>query len=260
MRTRGTRELRATQLSLERGTVPVRVRRSARARYARVIVAPGRPVEVVLPRRAPEREVTEILAEKRDWIERQLNRLDAIERRERVLGLDRTGVVWLHGEPKPIDVRAASNTHQASVTARLKADRLLVTGSRADAGSLAEVEAAILRWYRREARQRIALHLTEQAEKIGVSPRKLTIRDPKTRWGSCSAKATLSFSWRLVLAPFEVLDYVIVHELCHLRELNHSRDFWALVEQARPSYRTQFDWLREHGDELLEYRPVVPHA
>ena len=80
---------------------------------------------------------------------------------------------------------------------------------------------------------------------------RITIRDQKTRWGSCSAKGTLSFNWRLMLAPPAVLDYVVVHELCHLTHMNHSNAFWELVESDCPDYRAHRKWLKEHGQELI---------
>lgn len=80
---------------------------------------------------------------------------------------------------------------------------------------------------------------------------RITIRDQKTRWGSCSARGTLSFNWRLMLAPPAVLDYVVVHELCHLTHMNHSKAFWALVESVCPDYRAHRKWLKEHGQELI---------
>lgn len=80
---------------------------------------------------------------------------------------------------------------------------------------------------------------------------RITIRDQKTRWGSCSARGTLSFNWRLMLAPPAVLDYVVVHELCHLTHMDHSKAFWSLVESACPDYRTYRKWLKEHGQELI---------
>jgi predicted metal-dependent hydrolase len=94
-----------------------------------------------------------------------------------------------------------------------------------------------------------------EAERIGVTYTRIRIGGQRTLWGSCSARGTLSFNWRLVLAPPEVLDYVVVHELCHRRVPNHSRQFWALVERHRPDWRRQRDWLREHGPELLAFRP-----
>jgi predicted metal-dependent hydrolase len=97
----------------------------------------------------------------------------------------------------------------------------------------------------------------EEAEELGVSFKRIEIRDQRTRWGSCSTRGTLSFNWRLVLAPYDVLDYVVVHELCHILEPNHSRRFWKLVETRRPGWRTHRDWLHQHGPELLAFRPAA---
>jgi predicted metal-dependent hydrolase len=110
---------------------------------------------------------------------------------------------------------------------------------------------------RRAVRELVAMLIDEEAPELGVEPRLIQIRDQRSRWGSCSTRGTLSFNWRLVLAPFDVLDYVVVHELCHLREPNHSRRFWKLVESRRPDWRRQRDWLNEHGPELLAFRPAA---
>ena len=80
---------------------------------------------------------------------------------------------------------------------------------------------------------------------------RITVRDQKTRWGSCSAQGNLNFNWRLILAPEGVLDYVVIHELAHRKEMNHSRQFWSLVEAVMPDYRLRRRWLRDHGDELM---------
>jgi predicted metal-dependent hydrolase len=101
------------------------------------------------------------------------------------------------------------------------------------------------------ARALVSALAEEEAERLGVAYRRIRIGGQRTLWGSCSPRGTLSFNWRLVLAPLEVLDYVVVHELCHLRVPNHSRAFWALVEGLRPRWREQRTWLREHGPELL---------
>ncbi len=110
---------------------------------------------------------------------------------------------------------------------------------------------------RRAVRELVAMVVEEEAPALGVQYRRIQVRDQRTRWGSCSTTGTLSFNWRLVLAPFEVLDYVVVHELCHLVEANHSRRFWKLVEKRRPGYRAQSAWLDEHGPELLAFRPAA---
>ena len=108
---------------------------------------------------------------------------------------------------------------------------------------------------RRAAREIVSTLAHEEAAHVGVEYRRIRIGGQRTVWGSCSPRGTLSFNWRLVLAPVEVLDYVVVHELCHLRVPNHSRRFWALVEHHRPHWRLQRGWLREYGPELLAFRP-----
>ena len=84
---------------------------------------------------------------------------------------------------------------------------------------------------------------------------RITLRDQRSRWGSCSSRGALSFNWRLVLAPHDVLDYVVVHEVCHLVELHHGVAFWKLVARRRPGYEDSKRWLDEHGWEVLAYRP-----
>jgi len=93
------------------------------------------------------------------------------------------------------------------------------------------------------AREVVSALAEDEAERIGVRYERIRIAGQRTLWGSCSTRGTLSFNWRLVLAPLEVLDYVVVHELCHLRVPNHSRRFWTLVESHRPHWRDERDWL-----------------
>jgi len=95
-----------------------------------------------------------------------------------------------------------------------------------------------------------------EAPRLRVGVTRIAIRDQRTRWGSCSSRGTLSFNWRLVLAPLEVAEYVVVHELCHLQEPNHSPRFWQLVAAARPGYPDERRWLAEHGWELQAYVPA----
>lgn len=98
--------------------------------------------------------------------------------------------------------------------------------------------------------QRVAYYTSHYDYLIQRDYSSITIRDQKTRWGSCSSRGTLSFNWRLMLAPPTILDYVIVHELCHLTHMNHSKDFWNCVETILPDYKERRKWLKEHGHEL----------
>jgi predicted metal-dependent hydrolase len=113
---------------------------------------------------------------------------------------------------------------------------------------------------RREARARISLIAQSEAAALDVSYARISLRDQRSRWGSCSTTGTLSFNWRLVLAPHDVLDYVVVHEICHLVEMNHGPAFWALVQRRRPGYLGAKAWLDEHGWEILAYRPPAEIA
>ena len=108
---------------------------------------------------------------------------------------------------------------------------------------------------RREAHARISLIAQSEAAALGVAYSRITLRDQRSRWGSCSSRGALSFNWRLVLAPHDVLDYVVVHEVCHLVEHNHGPAFWRLVERRRPGFREPKHWLGDHGWEILAYRP-----
>ena len=101
------------------------------------------------------------------------------------------------------------------------------------------------------ARQVLQRRAEYYARQMQVSYGRVAVKDQKTRWGSCSAKGNLNFNWRLILAPGEVLDYVVVHELAHRREMNHSVRFWNLVESVLPDYQQRKRWLKENGDRLM---------
>ena len=161
------------------------------------------------------------------------------------------------GEPARLTVPV--RMPEAEIDRVLRAHRDWIAGERArqrprlrlDRRAISELEG------RRAARELVHMLVEDEAAALGVEVKGIQIRDQRTRWGSCSASGNLSFNWRLVLAPFEVLDYVVVHEVCHLREPNHSRRFWRLVETRRPDWRDQKAWLTEHGPELLAFRPAA---
>lgn len=104
--------------------------------------------------------------------------------------------------------------------------------------------------YRDAARAKITARVEYYHSVTGGHYTSIAIRDQKTRWGSCSSLGTLSFNYRLIFAPSKVLDYVVVHELCHLTHMNHSKNFWGMVERIMPDYKEYRQWLKEHGCEL----------
>jgi hypothetical protein len=198
---------------------------------------------VVVPPRTRHRAVDEFLHSRQHWLADKLAALQVLAQRPRALP-HRPGQVWLAGEPVPVVHTPAGR----SVTA-MDGGRVVISGAPSDAA------ASVGRWYRREARRRLTETTDRLAPGLNVTVTAVSVRDQRTRWGSCSHDGRLSFSWRLVLAPSPVLDYVVLHELCHLREFNHSPAFWKLVESVRPDWRDAVGWLREHGHELRSYRP-----
>lgn len=108
-------------------------------------------------------------------------------------------------------------------------------------------------WLKKTAYEAISQRAHTQADLLGCTIRKITLRDTRSLWGSCTRNGHLSFSWRLLLAPPEVLDYLVSHEVAHLVEMNHSKRFWTIVETLCPHWRTSRHWLKKHGDRLFRY-------
>lgn len=226
--------------------VRVVVRRSPRARRVRLVASAGRGVELVLPPKGGERTGRALVSSHHEWIRRQSARLE-----HRELGLERADVVWRHGEAVPLALR---QTKRARVVPGPHDPSDPLAPVVIEAPHLDDAARMVERWYREETRAAAAAIL---ASLPAPHPTTLRIADGTSRWGSCSRSGTLSLSWRLMLAPFEVLDYVAVHEACHLRHLNHGVGFWAAVEQLRPDWRTPHAWLRQHGCELHAYDPAI---
>ncbi|HMS63146.1 MAG TPA: SprT family zinc-dependent metalloprotease [Solirubrobacteraceae bacterium] len=210
------------------------VRRSARARSVRVRVEHDGEVRVTLPRRARDREAAAAVRELRPWIDRRLAEVDAARR-----AIPRTpGTVPVLGR----ELRLAEQPGRTR--AHRRGELLLVPASGP------EQRAAVERWYRRTARAEAAARLDAAAAALGTTYERLTIREQRTRWGSCSATGAIAINWRLLLGPQELLDYVVWHEACHLVVLDHSPRFWALLGRHLPGYEAQRRWLRDNGAAL----------
>lgn len=112
------------------------------------------------------------------------------------------------------------------------------------------VKTYLTSWYKQQARKVIVERVYHYARLAGLEFKSIQITSAETRWGSCSSEKSLNFNWKLIMAPIEVIDYVVAHELAHLTELNHSRDFWETVRKMYPLYREHRTWLKRHGDML----------
>jgi predicted metal-dependent hydrolase len=215
------------------------VRRSARAKHMRITISAHSGIVVTLPARM-QRYVNpdEFLREKQEWVLRHLERVRQEAPRAELGDGSR-----IHFRGREFTVRIVDRGIPAPVC-RIAGHELLVILPTGFDGDLKEV---IKEWMRREATEVIGRETGELAEVIGVRYTRVIIRDQKTKWGSCSRKGNLSFNWRLILFPDEILRYVIIHELCHLRHFNHSERFWGMVEEYDPRFRDSVNWLKKYG-------------
>ena len=216
--------------------VSVTLRRSARARRIslRVSRIDGR-VTLTLPRGVSENEALSFAGEKADWLRDNLSR-----RPEDVVvapGVD----LPFEGVAHRID----AGTGRAVVQ---RAGILAVPGAPEDCG------ARLAGFLKARARDRLASACDDYAARLGRRYSRLTLRDTRSRWGSCTSEGGLMFSWRLILAPPEVLSYVAAHEVAHLAEMNHSPAFWSAVQAIHGDYRAPRRWLREEGGALHRYK------
>jgi len=192
-------------------------------------------VEVVLPRRSPASAAAAAVDELAPWIERRLAETRAVR-----------AVLAARGDTVPyLGTALTLRPEPGRTRVHRRGDVLLVPAHGDGAGP------AIERWFRRAARAEIAPRLDAAAAALGVGYSALTVRNQRTRWGSCSAAGAMSFNWRLLLAPEPVLDYVVWHEACHLRVPNHSPSFWSLVREHCPDYQDHRRWLWRSGATLV---------
>jgi hypothetical protein len=199
----------------------------------------------------PEKAVVAFLAEREPWLRRHLVRQAAVRDRLRARpAIDEGRIVPYRGLPHRVRVDAARPGARASRVSRVggdDGDELLVERGPRDRRPVAAILEA---WLRERARAELHRAVERHAAALGVQPRSVTIRDTRSRWGSCSNNGGLSFSWRLILAPPEALDAVAAHELCHLRVFGHAPRFWALLATRVPDHATWRRWLRTHAADL----------
>jgi len=215
--------------------VPMRLFHNPRARrYILRITADG-AIRVTIPRGGSAREARAFAEAQRDWLARQANRRPEPP----LLPLEWTEgtQVLYHGTWLALDIV----NFDGRSAARLGGLVVPIPDSTID-NVRPHVEAAL----RRQARQALSARTTTLAARHGFSPSRITIRGQRSRWGSCSPRGTISLNWRLIHAPQSVQDYLIIHELCHLKELNHSPRFWRKVAALCPAHRESEAWLRRH--------------
>ena len=208
------------------------LKRSPRARRIslRVSAIDGQ-VTLTVPPGVPDRVALDFAAQKADWLRRNVARFDAAQ------PVAPGGVLPVEGQPFQI-------TRGDGRRIRIEDGQLIVPGNPAQIG------ARLQAWLKTRARDRLSLASDHYATALGRSYTRLTLRDTRSRWGSCTSDGGLMYSWRLIMAPPEVLDYVAAHEVAHLAEMNHSPAFWAIVHRLYGDHRAARGWLRQNGAAL----------
>ena len=244
---------------------PVLVKKLQRAKRMTLRVSPTkRDIILSIPRKIGERQASAFIERHLDWLNEQLDGLPL------PVPFEHGSLIPLEGELHQLSFcgpRTRMQKGQKVVSRQmfcssepLEEEALKEAGAVAQLQVLGAVEHAPRRladWLKKRARQKIIARVDVHAARLGLSYKRIGVRDQTSRWGSCSSNKTLSFSWRLILAPNEVLDYVAAHEVAHLGEMNHSSRFWSLVAKTLPDYEKTRVWLRENGQTLHSYGASV---
>jgi len=226
---------------------PVEVRRHPGARRLTLRVSrTRRAVIVTLPVQCDLREAGTFLDRNIEWV------------RERLSSIPQP-VSFAHGAALPL----RGEFHKITFTGKSATDGVVHQCATSElpelrvAGRTEHAPRRLRDWLAEEARRDLDKRVLVHARALGVTAKRIAIRDQATRWGSCSTTGVLSFSWRLILAPPRILDYVAAHEVAHLVEMNHGSRFWALVERLIPTMKEDKRWLQVYGLDLHRYGPTV---
>lgn len=213
--------------------VPFRI--SGRARRVSLRIDPHKGVMLVVPKRVSLRKAKDFLHKSEWWLRGKLAALPAVANTPFDQGVE----LMLYGQPCLI-------THSG----KLRGVPVLDNGKLVISGPPEHTGRKVREFLKNYSKQIIAPLVGTFATELGVTHRRITVRDTSSRWGSCSHDGNLSFSWRLILAPREVLDYVVAHEVAHRKEMSHSPAFWQVVQEIYPDYKRWRQWLKAHGHTL----------
>lgn len=233
---RGVMEVEARTIALGGETVPYVLKRRHRRTIGFRIDRNG--LTVSAPLRTPQSHLDRLLAERAAWI---LGKLQEMQDRQPV------SLAWVDGDILHyLGGELRLTLRQGSGRTVLQGDDLLVAV--ADVGDVGAVQKKVQLWYRREAAAFFAQRVSHYSARMGLSVGRLTLSGARTRWGSCNSKGEIRLNWRLMQAPVSQIDYVVVHELAHIVELNHSSRFWAVVAEHYPGWQKARRDLRHSGD------------
>lgn len=217
------------------GNFPLILRRHPRAKHLKLrFEARSGTALLTLPPGVSDRKAIQFAKKHHDWLRKQYE-----------ISPETTSLT--HGETIPYQGKDLEIFHDPDITAtvHIKNDRLIV------GGPLSGFETRLENWLRKQARSALIEAVDRFELRLKSRPHKVVVRDTRSRWGSCSTRKTLSFSWRLIMAHPDILHYVVAHEMAHLVEMNHSPAFWRLVEKMYPDWKESRRWLKTEGSSLM---------
>ena len=203
-------------------------------------------VKVSAPLRASDKAIEEIVMKKAKWIVEKLKLVkenhNQVKKKELIDGATISLLGKEYGlRVEEVLIRGASVKFDGTVF------NLRVNKDLNNEGKQQFIKEVLILWMRKKAKEIFQERVKHYANDLKLYPKGITIKDQKTLWGSCSSKDNINFNWRLIMAPIEILDYVVVHELCHLKHRNHSKEYWDYVEAAMPDYAKRRKWLKDNG-------------
>lgn len=226
--------------------MPIAMRRSSRAkRFTLKVSHTERTAILTLPDRARPEDANEFLSRHLDWLRSQMDKIPDPVPLADGQKIPVRGTTYQLSFVGPVRFMGVVWAEEAPTDGALP--RLCVAGGREHAAR------RLLDWLKLEARKDLFYRVHHHASNLGIYPKRISIRDQATRWGSCSGNGGLSFSWRLIFAPGYVLDYVAAHEVAHLKEMNHGPRFWRIVRQTMPQMSEARNWLKKRGSELHRF-------
>lgn len=232
-------------MKLQNRTIEWSVRYSTRRRTIQLRIVNLQCLEVTAPTGTGMDRLQQVLREKSAWLLRQLQRLETAAANSTNASLTHGATVLYQGAPHSL-LLLADGGKKPQVTRNHGAIAIHLSELVGYDNDPA-VYRALKNWFGEQAQIRLLERTRYWASHIGVTPQRIVLRDQKTRWGSCSSCGAISFNWRIIMAPPPVLDYLVIHELCHMLQPNHSPKYWLEVAHWCPDFRNQRNWLRQNG-------------
>lgn len=235
------------QILIKGQPVDVEITRKRRLRRLTLKIDMQRAkLKISAPYLLSKREINYFISEKSNWIIKNLEKAQKQNREKPNLKFVSGETVFLQGQEYELEVNFSpkKRTKVELGSTKIKVQLHAFT---AKSEQKIQITAALKKFYKNMAKHIINARLEHFNEYYSLKYKRVSIKEMKTRWGSCSGKKNLNFNWKLVLAPPTILDYVVIHELCHLKHMNHSGDFWALVEEKMPNYKKHRKWLRDNA-------------